>query len=67
MKYKFIIARQAFCSSLHFLQGQKYLKTKTDLSFVAVYVLCNYCQRPKLFSHRGNFIAVVGQHCSVMW
>jgi len=22
-------------------------KTKTDLSFVAVYILCNYCQGPK--------------------
>ena len=38
-------------------------KPKPDLSFVAVCVLCNYCQGPKPSSNRGNFIAVVGQHC----
>lgn len=42
---------------------EKNPKIKTDLSFLTVYVLCNYCQGPKPFSNRGNFIAVVGQHC----
>ena len=39
---------------------EKNPKAKTDLIFVAVYVLCNYYQDPKPFSDRGNFIAVAG-------